>query len=87
MRIEKRKVGWFFIYLALILLIIFFASDQAQHPAYGFFFAGFALLLLGGYLIWRDHKPAEPNPERFRTLRKLREQQDKRKTERQERKK
>jgi hypothetical protein len=87
MQVEKRKVGQFFLYLGLILLVIFFASDQAQHPAYGYFFAGAGLVFLGGYLMWRDRPPVEPNTERFRTLRKIREQQKKRAEEKAKKKK
>ncbi|MBN2148981.1 MAG: hypothetical protein JW726_16470 [Anaerolineales bacterium] len=82
MSIDKGRIGVFFLMIGLVLLVIFFTTDQAQHPAYGFFFIGAALTFLGGYLIWRNRKPPAPT-ERFRTLRKMRQKQ----AERREKKK
>jgi hypothetical protein len=82
----KRKIGLFFIYLGLILLVVFFVSDQALHPSYGYFFGGFGLSFLGIYLFWRSHAPVDPNTERFRTMRKWRERQATHKEERSQRK-
>jgi len=78
----KRKIGQFFLYLGLILLVIFFTTDQAQHPAYGYFFSGFGLALLGILMMWRYRNPVEPNTERFRTVRKLRDRDKQRAEER-----
>ena len=87
MQVEKSKVGQYFIYIGLILLVVFFVSSQNEHPAYAYFFAGFGLLFLGGYIYWRGLQPVCPNPERFRTLRKLRERKSKRAEERAQKKK
>ena len=86
MQLEKSKVGQYFIYIGLILLVVFFVSDQDNHPAYAYLFAGFGLLLVGGYIYWRGLQPVCPNPERFRTLRKLRERRAKRTEERTQKK-
>jgi len=83
----KSKIGLFFIYIGLILLIVFFVTDQALHPSYGYFFAGFALLFLGIFMVWKSRAPVEPNTARFRTMRKWQERQSQRKTDRSDRKK
>ena len=70
MNVEKGRLGSFFVFIGLVLLVIFFTTDQAQNPSYGFFFFGAFSLLGGGYLIWRDFKPSTP-VERFRGLRAM----------------
>jgi hypothetical protein len=65
----------------LILLVVFFAMDQAKHPAYGYFCVGVIVLLLGGMLMLRGHQPPDESA-RFRTLRRWREQQKQRQAER-----
>ena len=67
MNIEKGRLGQFFIFMGLVLLLIFFTTDQAKNPSYGLFFLGAIGVLFGGYLIWRGMKPAAP-VERFRGI-------------------
>ena len=74
MQTGKGKFGRFLFFIGLILLVIFFAINQAEHPAYGYFCGGLIVLLLGGFLIVRGHKPPAESM-RFRTLRRWREQQ------------
>jgi len=85
MGVEKRKVGQFFLFIGLILLVIFFATDQARHPSYGYFIGGFACVFLGGFMMFRYRKPAEPNTARFRTVRKWQEQSRQRREEKRKR--
>jgi hypothetical protein len=77
----KSKFGRFFFFIGLILLVVFFAMDQAKHPAYGYFCVGVIIVLLGGILMLRGQQPPAESM-RFRTLRKWREQQRERKAER-----
>jgi hypothetical protein len=81
MQVGKSKIGRFFFFIGLILLVVFFAMDQAKHPAYGFFCVGVIVVLLGGILMLRGQQPPVESM-RFRTLRKWREQQRERKAER-----
>ncbi len=81
MRTGKAKIGRFLILIGLILVVIFFAMDQAKHPSYGYFCGGIVALILGGLLIVRGHQPPAESM-RFRTLRRWRDQQRQRKEER-----
>jgi len=81
MQVSKSKLGRFFIFIGLILLVVFFAVDQAQHPAYGYFCGGAVGVVLGAMLMLRGRE-SPPESMRFRTLRRWREQQKQRKAER-----
>jgi len=81
MQVGKSKIGRFFFFIGLILLVVFFAMDQAKHPAYGYFCVGVVIVLLGGILMLRGQQPPDESM-RFRTLRRWREQQRERKAER-----
>ena len=79
MPVEKSKVGQFFIFIGLILLVIFFVSSPARIPAFGYLLGGLGLVGLGVYLYFQDRPPADPHTARFRTVRKVRERREKRK--------
>ncbi len=66
-----RRIGEFFLFIGLILLVIFFASDQNQERVWGYFIAGGALVILGGILMWGRRGP-EIESSRFKTYRRLR---------------
>jgi hypothetical protein len=80
MQVGKSKFGRFLFFIGLILLVVFFAMDQAKHPAYGYFCVGIVVVLLGGMLMVRGQQPPAESM-RFRTLRRWREQQRQRKAE------
>ncbi len=73
MQSGKSKLGRFLIFIGLILLVVFFAMDQAKHPSYGYFCGGIVALILGVLLAVRGHQPPAESM-RFRTLRRWREQ-------------
>jgi Na+/melibiose symporter-like transporter len=81
MQVGKSKIGRFIFFIGLILLVVFFAMDQAKHPAYGYFCVGVVVVFIGGMLMLRGQKPPDESM-RFRTLRRWREQQRERKAER-----
>jgi hypothetical protein len=83
MQSGKSKFGRFFFFIGLILLVVFFAMDQAKHPAYGYFCVGIVVVFLGGMLMLRGQQPPDESM-RFRTLRRWREQQRQRKAEKKE---
>ena len=82
MQVGKSKIGRFILFIGLILLVVFFAVDQANHPSYAYFCVGVVMLLTGGTLMLRGQAPPPDESMRFRTLRKWREQQRERKAER-----
>jgi K+ transporter len=72
MQVSKSKIGAFFLYIGLILVVVFFATDPTEVSSYGAFFGGVACVWLGLFLIWRDLKtPGES--QRFRRWRAWRE--------------
>lgn len=75
MRVEKGRVGQFFLFIGVILLIIFFSIDPEAPPLVSFFFWGIGLAGLGLYLIRRDWKKPPPS-ERFRLFRKPQRQSE-----------
>ena len=82
MQVEKGKVGQFFFFIGLILLVVFFISSLGRIPAFGYLLGGLGLMVLGGYLYIQDRPPVDPNTARFRTVRKVRERREKRSEER-----
>ena len=80
MQTGKSKIGRFLVFIGLILLVVFFAMDQAKNPSYGYFCIGLVILILGAVLMVRGHQPPAESM-RFRTLRRWREQQRQRKEE------
>jgi hypothetical protein len=87
MPVENSKIGTYAIVIGLILLAIFFASGEGWGMALGYFLVGLVLVLLGGYIFFRNRKPADPNTARFRTVRKYRERKAKRDEEQGQRRK
>ena len=81
MQSGKGKLGRFLFFIGVILLVVFFAMDQAKHPVYGYFCVGVIVVILGGILMARGRQPPAESM-RFRTLRRWREQQKERKAER-----
>jgi hypothetical protein len=81
MQSGKSKIGRFFFFIGLILLVIFFAMDQAKNPSYGYFCVGIIVVILGGLLMMRGRQPPPTESMRFRTVRRWREQQRARQAE------
>jgi len=74
------RVGQFFVFVGIIILVIFFVSDRVQAPNYVYFCSGFILLILGVYAMWRGRNPPELS-ERFGMLKKGKKKENKRKKE------
>jgi hypothetical protein len=68
----SRQIGEFFLFIGVILLVIFFAGDQTENTAWGYFISGAALVALGGILMWRKPR-ADLESSRFRGYRKMRD--------------
>jgi hypothetical protein len=80
MHVERGKVGQYFLFLGVLLLVIFFSTDPAAPPLIGFFVWGAVLALFGLYLIRRNWKTPQPSS-RFRLLRRLRRRPENKKYE------
>jgi hypothetical protein len=68
----SRQIGEFFIFIGVILLVIFFASDQTENTSWGYFISGAALVALGGILMWHNRRTDLENS-RFRAYHKMRD--------------
>lgn len=71
MHVEKGRVGQYFLFVGVLLLVIFFSNDPGAPPLVGFFIWGAGLVIFGLYLIRRDWKTTQSSG-RFRLLRRLR---------------
>lgn len=64
------RIGLFFLFISLILLILFFVSGQAEDMQCGYFLAALILGVFGYSLMRRGAQPRQPS-DRFRILRRL----------------
>ena len=76
----KWQVGQFFLVLGILLLILYFITNQAKSPTILYFCSGVLLLFLGIYLMWVGRNPPMDR-ERFRMLRQMSERRKKPKKE------
>jgi Na+/melibiose symporter-like transporter len=73
MEVKKGRLGQFFLFIGLILLVVFFTTDRSEVSQIGFFFIGIFLAVIGVIVIWKDWK--RPPSARFRLVKKLRRRQ------------
>lgn len=73
------KVGQYLLFVGLLILVLFFASDQAGQPFFSLFCVGILMIPLGIFMMFRFRKPPTPS-DRFASLRRM---QERRKTARQ----
>lgn len=76
----KWQVGQFLVLLGLIILVVFFITDQVKTPDYLFFCSGLLVVILGGYVMWSGRNPPAPS-ERFRIFRRRAEKREKKNKE------
>jgi hypothetical protein len=69
----KWQIGQFLIFLALIILVVFFVTNQVGSPEFLYFCSGFLFLILGGYLMWIGRNPTTASSGRFRSIRRISE--------------
>ena len=67
----SARIGWFFIIVGCVLLIIFFASDMVKETAYQYLCLGMAGVVVG-LIMWNRGKPETPHSGRFRSLHRTR---------------
>ncbi len=71
MEIAKGRVGTFFLVIGLLMLVVFFVTDQSKNPEIFLFLGGLFVSFIGVLLIWKDWKPREQSS-RFRMMRRMR---------------
>lgn len=64
----SSRIGCFFMFLAVLVLVVFMASDVAGTPNLGYLCGGVALLLIG-FAFWKSAYTPPPPSGRFRILR------------------
>jgi len=69
--IRPNRFGQFLFLTGLLLMVVFFATDQMRDPQFCLFGLGLGGIVLGGYLVWRSHVPQALSADRFRTLRRM----------------
>jgi uncharacterized membrane protein YbhN (UPF0104 family) len=76
----KWQVGQFFLVVGVLLLILYFITNQAKNPTILYFCGGTLMLILGIYMMWLGRNPPLDR-ERFRMLRQMSEKRKKPKKE------
>ena len=66
------RIGWFFIIVGSVLLLVFFASDLAKETSYEFLCLGM-LAVVFGLILWNKGKPKPQQSGRFSAILKMRE--------------
>ena len=70
MSIQRGRLGQFILVIGLIVFAVFLVSDQTASPQFGLCLVGVLTMVLGIWLIWRDHKPPATEISRFRSYHK-----------------
>jgi hypothetical protein len=70
------RIGEYLLFIGLIVLIVFFITDQVDAPNYWFFCSGVLIVLIGAFYMWHGRIPPE-KAERFRMFRRMKEKQKK----------
>jgi hypothetical protein len=73
MRQLKFQIGQFFLVIGVIMLAVFFVTDQSQNPQYLLFFGSFVVLAAGISLMVRNREPLGGDSARFRSVRRYRQ--------------
>jgi hypothetical protein len=75
MEIQKGRIGLFFLVIGLIMLVVFFVTDQSQNPEIFLFLGGLLVSFIGVLFIWKDWKPRGPSG-RFRMMKRMRRKKE-----------
>ncbi len=66
----RRRIGIFFIFIGILLIVLFVFSDIAHVPTCGLLAWGAGLTVVGTLFIWLNPKPDIPDSGRFRMIKK-----------------
>ncbi len=85
MRAFKFQIGQFFLVIGVIMLAVFFVTDQSQNPQFLLFFGGLLVIAAGISIMIRNRESSSGESARFRRVRayrqKARERQEKKNRE------
>jgi len=65
-----RQIGFFFLYIGIIITIIAITSFQIDDPVYGALMLGIGFIIFGIFLAWR-YRPPPTESERFKAWKKM----------------
>lgn len=89
MRVFKFQIGQFFVVVGVIMLVVFFVTDQSKSPLFMLFFGSLLIIAVGISIMMRNREQEPGESARFRRWRayrqKSRERQEKKRRELQER--
>ena len=89
MQTFKFQIGQFFLVVGVIMLAVFFVTDQGKNPQFMLFFIGLLIVAAGVSLMVRNRAPLSSESMRFRGVRryrqKSRERREKKRQKEQER--
>jgi hypothetical protein len=70
MEVDKFRLAQFFLIIGIVLLVVFFGTDQSQSPQFGLFFIGALITGVGAFLLAKSYKPPPPST-RFQGIKKI----------------
>jgi hypothetical protein len=85
MRNFKFQIGQFFLVIGVIMLAVFFVTDQSHNPQYLLFFGS---LLVGGFgfsLMMKNRSSRSEESARFRSVRRYRQKERERREKKRQR--
>jgi len=85
MRAIKFQIGEFFLVIGVILLAVFFVTDQSRNPQFSLFFGGLLVSAAGISLMLRNREPIAAESARFRGVRRYRQKSRERREKKRQR--
>ncbi len=73
MRAFKFQIGQFFLVIGVIMLAVFFVTDQGKNPQFLWFFGGLLAGAAGVTIMYRNRESQSGESARFRRLRQYRQ--------------
>lgn len=73
MRAFKFQIGQFFLVIGVVMLAVFFVTDQSKNPQFLLFFGGLLVSAFSISLMVRNREPFTGESARFRRVRRARQ--------------
>jgi Sec-independent protein translocase protein TatA len=85
MQTFKFQIGQFFLVIGVIMLAVFFVTDQGKNPQFLLFFGGLLIIAAGVSLMTRNRTPLAGESMRFRGVRRYRQKSRERREKKRQR--